>query len=293
MGRHWALLEQLQAHNSPISVSDLSKLSGTHISNLSKALDELHDEIEPRIIQFEQQPRPEGGRPFKLTSLTPEGRTLVGTIIGITAGRPELALKEPNSDEIDFLVKEIKSPRSEEAYEAAWNEMNSLLRSSQLWNVEAVWNLIRDSIHFGSRDKKTSQALSVIQALLFQAQSHLGPNNVVSRRVKREYQKSFEETLGKTENEWASYKQQIMAIMDYFLKENEKFELCWTIWQNHLNDIKDEGLYSQFLQPFLDWLRPKGVSDKKAVTARLYELMNNADPLIRRRALSMHQRMVS
>ena len=286
MGRKWSILMCLHAAGTPQSVSDIAKKLGMHISNVSRDLDELVG-LEPKIVQFVEQRKDEGGRPFKLHSLTDEGRTIIEVVIHATERRTTGELRETVREDVVFLIKQITSPRNSETQQAAWLELGMLAKRTKLWKQKEVWKLLDSSILTENATRQFRDILGLLQAMLYNARLESGPQNDVATKARQAYRKKLEDILGSTENQWRDARFDVMTILDYIETEKEKFEACWKAWENGLT-IKEQEMYTLYLQPFMSYLTSADPKLKKSVRERLYELMQASEPKVREQALAMH-----
>jgi DNA-binding MarR family transcriptional regulator len=291
MARGWIILKHLYSTDSTASVSELAKKLGAHVSNVSRDLDDL-GELEPKIVQFTEQRREQGGKPTRLTSLTETGKIVVGAFAQATAQATERRpvaeeLKEAVKDDLIFLIKEVMNPRNHETQQAAWLELDALARSARLWKHKEVWDLLDASILAEGARPELRSIFNLLRVMLHNSQRELGPKNEVAARVKQAYQKKLEEILAREEVELRNERFEVITLFEYIMTNEERFRVCWKVWEKGAKEIKDQEQYSQYLQPFISYLTSANTSLKRSVRNRLYQLMEAPEPEVRKRALEM------
>lgn len=288
LSRHWNILETLHNLKRPVSVTELAEKLEAHISNISKDLQDLQ-KLNPAVIQFDQEPKETGGRPFKMTYLTEHGRVLVETFSSFKENAQEKPkLKEVDKEELTFLINQITEPRTAETGEAAWIELNGFVKSTRLWKHKQVWSLIEALLSPETPNRESMSALNLLYSLLYHARVELGTNNEVETKVKQECFAVLRQILEKVDVEWRSHRYQVMAIFDYLMADSEKFKESWRIWEKGLGEIKEEGQFTDYLQPVISYITSANLDQKKSVKEKLYQLMQSPELFIRRRALNMH-----
>lgn len=289
LGKHQSLLEALYDITEPISLSELSARSQKHISNVSRALDELEKRIAPPVVISHREERERGGKDIRLVSLTEAGRKIVGTWISIRETKEQAIpkLKEAPREDVSFLVDKILNAKSKEVEATATDELAHLARTTKLWENPEVWKLLSKVFDKGMNKPEARGGLHIMTNMLHTSNEE-GVKNTVANITKKKFYSKLEELFLSKDPGDDPLRYEALNIFNLILTQKEKFELGRRMWEKAIIDISDDKLYGGYIQPFLQMLQKASMEEKKSMRMLLYKLMESEEEYVRKRAKNIH-----
>lgn len=281
VARHFKVLKKLYP-NQERYLGKLADELGKDLGNLSKQIEKLE---EKGLIATREEPKTEGGRPFKYCRLTEIGRKILA--VYVEPRQPEIKeLPETDPKLVNFVIEILETSQSEETLELALKDLHNLSVGTRVWKHKDVLRFLEKTLANEVRKKYFCDALSDLLAIVKNA-SEKGEKKIVAQ-IKRTFASKIKE-LASSDQTDIDLRGMAVKVLDAILPSGEKWDVFTKLLEEKMRKVEDEGIYSSFAHCLLSYFREHGRGREMELRRWFYRLTSDGDEMVRKRALDFYR----
>lgn len=295
--------------NEEYYISKLADKTGINLGNVSKYAADLKEKGLVSIREVSERP---AGRKRKYIKLTRGCRNVISSLIEIT--KPvEFKLSDPNIGEVDFLLKHINKPPSDEVRDHAIRDLKELCLRSRIWKAEpppekfppkrapkkktapkkddkkdGFWSFINQTLNGKTDDPE--KAMGLLEGIARNA-SVEGEKEVI-KKIHNLFASRVKGIAGDPKS-YQNLRIKAIWVLDSMSPSNkEKWDIYTDLLEKSMKEEEDKTYY-KFSPILFDKFEGLRKWDNKRCRDLFYKLLSTPDPRVRKRASSFYASLSS
>jgi len=279
IAKRWDILQELHC-SGETHVTGLAAKLVRNMSNVARDLQRLE---ETGLVIFREEPKPEGGRPYKYYRLTEMGDKLVTFFIEVTRRKPEepVKLEEADSTLVSFLIEKIQKSSFLETKKHAMEDFKDLCYHRAIIRHKDARDLIKELIQ---TEDGLRWGVDCLTNILNNSEK---VNDQEALKIfKDEFFEPLEYIANKPIEKNVNSRLEAMKMMRRFLSADEWFEKLKGIIEKAVKEEEDKTYLSfrdGIIRSLDDFIKGK----EREAWMWLYDLLENENETVKERSAKL------